>query len=71
MQIVSSGGNLHEMAKTVFWEELKTYFSILYAERISHASMLNVQRVDQHKKFTILTENDVLADSLEPDQTSF
>ena len=28
MQIVSSGDNLHEMSKSVFWEKLENYFKM-------------------------------------------
>ena len=38
MQIVSTGDNLHEMSKPVFWERLEKYFNVLSAENFSQSA---------------------------------
>ena len=38
MQIVSSGDNLHEMSKPVFWETYKKYFNISAAENFTQSA---------------------------------
>ena len=38
MQIVSSGDNLHEMSKPVFWEKYKIYFNMLSGENFTQSA---------------------------------
>ena len=35
MQIVSNGDNLHDMSKSVFWEQQEKYFNMLSAEKFT------------------------------------
>ena len=35
MQVVSTGDNLHEMSKPVFWEKQEKYFKMLSAENFT------------------------------------
>ena len=39
MQIVSTGDNLHEMSKPVFWEKWEKYFNMLSAKKFTHHAM--------------------------------
>ena len=35
MQLVSTGDNLHEIPKPVFWEKIEKYFNMLSAENFT------------------------------------
>ena len=56
MQIVSTGGNLHKMSKSVFWEKLREYFNMSSAEVFAQSS-LYIWYMLCHVLFIVKAEN--------------